>query len=65
MSESIKGVAWLINFALSLGTVSGLADLTVNMSHEAWRADHRGIVSIHSSHMRGIPSSRSFASSRS
>ena len=39
----------LLNWALSIGVAGGLVDLTIDMSHKAWHADHAGIVS-----MRGL-----------
>ena len=38
----------LLSWALSIGVAGGLVDMTIEMSHKAWHADHVGIVSMRS-----------------
>ena len=47
--SSVFGFAWsIINFVLAVGVAGGLVDLVVDMSHNAWHADHIGIISMRS-----------------
>jgi hypothetical protein len=35
----------ILGWAMTIGGVGGLVDLTIDMAHHAWRADHAGLIS--------------------
>lgn len=47
MSE-LKIIPTILCWALTIGVAGGLVDMTIEMMHKAWHADHVGIVSMKS-----------------
>jgi len=45
---NLSFISSIIGWIMAIGVAGGMVDLTINMAHHAWHADHVGLVSMRS-----------------